>query len=163
MFEQIEKLKKIKMVLTDVDGVLTDGAFYYSEHGESMKRFFVQDGMGVTLLKRAGIPTIIVTKEISPITQAWTRNMNIEKVFQGIKNKEKILDDVKSDFSVEDEEIAYIGDDVNDIPLLTKVGFSACPNNANGETKKICDYICKNNGGKGAFREIVDMILQTKD
>ena len=87
----LKKFQKIKLVLTDVDGVLTDGGMYYTKDGDVMKRFFVRDGMGVNLLKKQGIPTIIVTKEKNIVTKKWSDNMNIEKLYQGIIKKEDIF------------------------------------------------------------------------
>jgi len=159
----ISKLKKIKIVMTDVDGVLTDGGMYYSSKGDIMKKFFTRDGMGVTLLRKNGIPSIIVTKEKNEIIKQWTKKMKIKKLFDGITNKELILKKVCKDFKVDSNEVAYIGDDVNDSGLLKIVGFSATPNDGIEELKKNCHYVCKKRSGEGAFREVVDMILSVQD
>ena len=151
--------KNIKLVLSDVDGVLTDGGFYYSEKGEIMKKFYVRDGMGITLLRKKSIPTIIVTKEKTKIVKTWCKKMKIEKVYDGILKKEKILEKVCKIYDLNSKQVAYIGDDVNDVDLLKKVGLSAAPSDAAKEVKKISHYICKNNAGKGAFRELADLIL----
>ena len=158
----IKKFQKIRLVLTDVDGVLTDGGMYYTKDGDVMKRFFVRDGMGVNLLKKKGIPTIIVTKEKNIVTKTWSDNMNIEKLYQGIIKKEDILEKVCKDYDIKYEEIAYIGDDVNDLELLKRVGLSAAPSDASNEAIKMCDYTCKHRSGNGAFRELVDLILFTQ-
>jgi YrbI family 3-deoxy-D-manno-octulosonate 8-phosphate phosphatase len=155
------KSKKIKVILTDVDGVLTDGGMYYSDKGDIMKRFHARDGMGVTLLRKNNIPTIIVTKEKTKIVKQWSTKMKIKKLYSGIIDKESIIDEICKKFHVIPDELAYIGDDINDIGLLRKVGFSAVPNDAILETKKIADYICKTNGGYGAFREFADLILSS--
>ena len=152
--------KKIKLVLTDVDGVLTDGGFYYSSNGEILKKFFVRDGMGVTLLRKKEIPTIIVTKEKSPIVKTWCQKMKIQKIYDGVIKKEIILEKVSSIYKVKPSEVAYIGDDINDVELLKKVGLSAAPLDASIEAKKVSYYICKKKGGKGAFREVADLILK---
>ena len=156
------KILKLKVVLTDVDGVLTDGGMYYSNKGDVMKKFHTRDGMGVTLLCKEGIPTIIVTKEKTEIVRQWAKRMKIKEVFDGVKNKELILDKVCKKYKVTSNEIAYIGDDVNDVGLLKKVGLSVCPKDGINQVKEICDYICKSEGGKGAFRELSDLILNTK-
>ena len=135
--------KKIKLVLTDVDGVLTDGGFYYSSNGEILKKFFVRDGMGVTLLRKKEIPTIIVTKEKSPIVKTWCQKMKIQKIYDGVIKKEIILEKVSSIYKVKPSEVAYIGDDINDVELLKKVGLSAAPLDASIEAKKVSYYICK--------------------
>ena len=111
---------KIKMLLTDVDGVLTDGGMYYSNKGDIMKKFHARDGMGVTLLRKKGIDTIIVTKEKTDIVKHWSKKMKIRELFDGIKDKEVILDKVCKKYKLIPSQVAYIGDDVNDIGLLKK-------------------------------------------
>ena len=155
----IQKCKKIKIILTDVDGVLTDGGRYYSDRGEILKKFHVRDGMGVNLLLRNGIKTIIVTKENSKITKKWAKEMNINKVISSSLKKENELPKICKKFNVSKNEVAYIGDDVNDLALLEKVGFSAVPNDASNMIKKRVDYVCSKDGGKGAFREISDLVI----
>ena len=131
-----QKCKKIKIILTDVDGVLTDGGRYYSEKGEILKKFHVRDGMGVNILLRNSIKTIIVTKENSKITKKWAKDMNVTKVISGSIKKEAELSKICQEFNVSKNELAYIGDDVNDFNLLQLVGFSAVPNDANENIKK---------------------------
>ncbi|MBA4717703.1 MAG: HAD-IIIA family hydrolase [Nitrosopumilus sp.] len=158
----LNKCKKIKIVLTDVDGVLTDGGMYYTDKGDIIKKFFVRDGMGVTLLRKKNIPTIIVTKEKTKIVREWAKRMKIEKVFGGVIQKELILDKIYEKYNVTPSQIAYIGDDVNDVELLKKVGLSLAPLDCVNEVKKEVDYICKRNSGQGAFRELADMIVNVK-
>jgi len=150
----------IKLVLTDVDGVLTDGGRYYSPKGEVLKKFHTRDGMGVNILLRNGIKTAIVTKENSSVTNKWAKDMNISFVYKGIQHKEKELPKICRKFKVTPDQIAYIGDDVNDAKLLSSVGISATPNDGIPILKKTVDFVCKNNGGSGAFREFVDHILK---
>ena len=155
----IKKCKKIKLVITDVDGVLTDGGRYYSDKGEIIKKFHVRDGMGINILLRNNIKTVILSKENSPIVKKWAKDMNVSKLYLGIKHKEKKLSDVCKDFSLKKDEIAFIGDDVNDLELLNSVGFSATPSDGILNAKKIVDYVCISKAGEGAFREICDLIL----
>ena len=157
-----EKIKKIKIILTDVDGVLTDGGMYYSHSGDMMKKFHARDGMGVSLLKKNGIPTVIVTKEKTAIVKKWASKMPIAKLYDGILKKENILDKISKDFKVKPSEMAFIGDDVNDINLLKSVGFSAMPNDGIQQLKKICDYQCRTIGGNGVLREIAELIFEKK-
>lgn len=157
-----EKCEKIKVVLTDVDGVLTDGGMYYSNKGDFLKKFNAHDGMGVNILRRNGIPTIIVTKEKTSIVQKWAENMKVKKVYDGILKKESIIDKVIDEFGVKSSEMAFIGDDVNDLGLMCKVGFSATPKDGIKDVKKIADYICNFSGGNGAFREFADLIIFSK-
>ncbi len=156
------KCKKIKLVLTDVDGVLTDGGRYFSDKGEIIKKFHVRDGMGINILLRNGIKTAIITKENSKIVKKWAKEMNVSKTYSGIKNKEKDLDKICKSYKILPSEIAFIGDDVNDIELMKKVGFSATPFDGILQAKKIVNYVCKTSGGNGALREIIDLILKEK-
>jgi len=157
-----QKCKNIQLVIVDVDGVLTDGGRYYSKDGEMLKKFHTRDGMGVNILLRNKIKTVILTKEKSPITRKWAKEMNIFKVFDGFIKKEQALNKICKKFNVTLKNIAYIGDDVNDIQVLKKVGLSAVPNDAVMQARKVAHYTCKTKGGKGCFRELVDIILSAK-
>ena len=137
----LKKLSKIKLVISDVDGVLTDGGMYYSAKGDIQKKFHARDGMGIAILQRNGIPTIIITKEKNEIVKKWTSKMKVDKLFQGVKKKEMLLPKLCSLYNLKEENIAYIGDDLSDIPVLEHVGFSACPNDAIDSVKEKCDYI----------------------
>ena len=139
------RCSKIKLVITDVDGVLTDGGMYYTSKGDVMKRFFVRDGMGVTLLRKKNISTLIVTKEKTEMTRQWAKKMKITKLYESVIQKELILEKICKNFRVKSDEIAYIGDDVNDLALLKIVGLAVVPNDAISEAKKICHYKCKTN------------------
>ena len=157
------KVKKIKLVITDVDGVLTDGGMYYTKNGDIMKRFHARDGMGVTLLKNAGIPTIILTKEKTEMVMRWSEKMKILELLDGIKNKEQELVKICEKNNLVPQEVAYFGDDVNDLKILEQVGLSGTPNDGIDLVKEICDYVCQNDGGYGAFREFADLILRLKN
>ena len=158
----LSKIKKIEILLTDVDCVLTDCGMYYDKRGDSMKKFHTRDGMAVTLLRKKSIPTIIVTKEKTIIVRKWAKKMKVYKTYDGIIDKVSILSKICKTFNVKSEQIAYIGDDVNDLELLKSVGFSAVPNDAISEAKIIADYICKTNGGNGVLREIADLVISAK-
>jgi len=157
-----KKCKPISLLVTDVDGVLTDGSRYYSEKGEVTKKFHVRDGMGVNLLLRNGIKTVIITKENSLIVKKWSKEMNVFEVRMGVKRKELELSKICNKFHLTKNEIAYIGDDVNDIDLIKKVGLSSTPKDGIEQAKLIVDYICKSKGGEGAFREFADLVLAKK-
>ena len=161
MVSVINKAKKIRVVLTDVDGVLTDGGMYYSVKGDIMKKFFVRDGMGITLLRKIGIPTILVTKEKNLIITQWAKKMKVNQVYDGVQDKALILPKVCKNYDVTPEQVVYIGDDINDLELLKIVGLSVTPNDGIADAKKICDYVCKTDGGHGVFREIADMIISS--
>tara|TARA_Y100000782_G_C10150332_1_gene251224 strand:+ start:654 stop:1175 length:522 start_codon:yes stop_codon:yes gene_type:complete len=156
------KCKKIKIVLTDVDGVLTDGGRYYNAKGESLKKFHTHDGMAISILLRNNIKTCIITKENSLITQKWAKDMKINKVYYNSINKEDKLQQICKKYNVKSFEIAFIGDDVNDLKLMKLVGLSVCPRDGIPMIKKTVDYVCKNPSGKGAFREMTDLILLNK-
>jgi len=158
-----KKAKKIKIILTDVDCVLTDGGMYYTENGDIMKKFHTRDGMGVALLRKEKISTIIITKEKTKFVKLWAKKMKIEKLYDGIQKKEDLVNEICNHYNVKSEELAYIGDDVNDVALLKKVGLSATPADGIPKVKKNCDFVCKLKGGEGAFRELADLVLQSKD
>ncbi len=157
--EKMRKPRNVKILLTDVDCVLTDGGMYYNSQGDFMKKFHTRDGMGVTLLRKKGIPTIIVTKERTVMVRKWAKKMKVAEIFDGIQNKEKIVDVICKKYKVSVDQVGYIGDDVNDIELLKKVGFSATPKDGIKKVRKIVDYVCTKNGGEGAFREIADLLV----
>ena len=157
--KDLKSIKKLKILLTDVDCVLTDGGMYYTSDGDVMKKFHTRDGMGVNLLRRSGIPTIIVTKEKTKIVRRWAKKMNIEHVYDGIQDKESIAPIIMKRYSVKISEIGYIGDDINDIGLLKKVGFSACPKDGIEQVRSIVNYVCEKKGGEGVFREVADIFL----
>ena len=154
-----EKISKIKIVLTDVDGVLTDGGLYYTDEGMVMKRFYVRDGMGAVLLKDKGIEVGILTSDKSDIAKARGQRLNFDLVYSGIKNKKEALEEICAARKIKPENIAFIGDDVNDIEALKIVGLSACPADAIDSVSSFVDYVCKKEGGKGAFREFADLFL----
>ena len=157
-----EKIKKIKLIATDVDGVLTDGGMYYSSKGDILKKFQVKDGMAASILKRNAIPTVIITKERNQIVKKWSSKMNIDKLFDGIKNKEKIIPKLCKSYGLSENNIAYIGDDVNDLEVLKAVGFSALAGNSPIQDQFTPDYVTTRHGGNGAFREFADIILNAQ-
>jgi len=153
------KIKNVKIVLTDVDGTLTDGGMYYSSKGDMMKKFHVRDGMAVNILRRNGIFTVLVTKEKSDVVKKWAKKMNVRKIHQGIVNKEKILPRICKEYRVKPEQIVYIGDDINDISLMKAVGVSVAPADAWKKTRQVADIVTKATGGNGVLREVTDLIL----
>ena len=155
-------LSQIKLVLTDIDGVLTDGGMYYSEGGEYMKKFNTKDGMAVELLKSINIKTIFITRENSKISIQRAKKVK-SNILSGILRKELELSAICKKFKVLENQIAYVGDDVNDYEIMQKVGFSACPNDAMPDIRSIVDYISNINGGFGVLRNISEIILHYKD
>lgn len=155
-------LKKIKLVISDVDGVLTDGGMYYSASGEHLKKFNTRDGMAVELLHSKGINVVFLTREKSDIVKARAKKLKIDAVYLGIKTKELILEKICKKFDVKKDQIAYVGDDINDLKIMQLVGFSACPKNGMDIIKKNSDYVCTLDGGDGVLREITEIILKNK-
>ena len=158
----VKKCSDLKLIATDVDGVLTDGGRYYTNNGETLKKFHTRDGMAVNILLRNKINTCIITKDKSKIVSKWASDMNVSLLFMGQKHKEETLLKICKKYNYQNSEIAYIGDDVNGVEIMKLVGFSAAPSNAIEILKKTADHVCVNNGGNGVFREITDLILKIK-
>jgi 3-deoxy-D-manno-octulosonate 8-phosphate phosphatase (KDO 8-P phosphatase) len=155
-------LQNIKLLATDVDGVLTDAGMYYAESGDEWKKFNTRDGMGLKLLQAEGIITAIITMEQTQIVARRGRKLKIPEVFQGITNKAEVLALLSEKYGISYEEMTYIGDDVNDLSALRLVGFSATPADGIEEVQAIVHYVCQKKGGEGAVREICDKILWAK-
>jgi len=155
-----DQARKIKLVLTDNDGVLTDTGVYYSERGEEFKRFSIRDGMGVERLRNLfNIETGIITGELSGSIKKRAEKLKITELFLGIKEKHLLLNEVLKRNNLKPENVAFIGDDVNDIELMKLVGLTASPSDGMVDVKSIVDYICTHKGGNGAFREFAELII----
>jgi YrbI family 3-deoxy-D-manno-octulosonate 8-phosphate phosphatase len=159
----VARARKIKMILLDVDGVLTDGGLYYTAEGHEFKRFHAHDGFGIARGREAGIIFGIVSGRTTPIVDARARVLHIEDVMQGADDKVAALRTIQEKRGFADDEFAYIGDDLFDIGLLRTVGISGAPANAFPAVKKEVDIITKLPGGKGAVREFIDTILLKRD
>lgn len=152
-------LRGIRVFATDVDGVLTDAGMYYSESGDEWKKFNTRDGMGIKLLQKAGVITAIITQESTKIVMRRAQKLTIPEVHQGAYDKLAVLKDLIARHDLTMEQVAYIGDDVNDLQALGAVGFSASPADGIPQVQKTVRYICKKKGGEGAVREVADLIL----
>lgn len=157
-----KRLKKIKLVITDVDGVLTDGGMYYSKDGEFLKKFNTRDAMGMELLLDLGIKTIMLTRENSKIVKARAKKIKVSELYSGVLNKKSLLKKILKKYNVKLDQVAYIGDDLNDLEIMKSVSFSVTPSNGIDQIKKISNYVCKLNGGDGAFRELADIIISSQ-
>ena len=155
-------LKRIRLLATDVDGVLTDAGMYYSESGDEMKKFNTRDGMGIKLLQRAGIITALVTQERTKLVAWRGEKLMIPEVHQGIMDKLSLVREMAQRHGLSLDEVAYIGDDVNDVETLKAVGFSATPADGMPQAIAEVDYVCAKKGGEGVVREIVEMILEAQ-
>lgn len=159
----VEKALKIKLLLTDCDGVLTDGGVYYSDKGEAMKLFSVRDGMGVARLREmVGVDVGIITGENSASTAQRAEKLRIDELHLLATDKRLVIQGIMEKRGLTLEQIAYIGDDYNDLEVLCIVGLSACPMDALPEIAYMVDYICSSSGGRGAFREFAELIISFK-
>ncbi len=158
-----EKIKKIRLILMDVDGVLTDESLGYGPFQEEIKVFNVKDGLGIKLAQTAGLAVGIISSRSSEALKIRTNELGIELVYQGQKNKFEAFQKIKKDLFLSDEQIAYIGDDLPDLSILRVVGFSVAVENACKEVKNSVDFITNKPGGKGAVRDVIEMILRTQD
>lgn len=157
-----ERIREIKLVVSDCDGVLTDGGLYYLEDGQEMKRFHVLDGMGFLRLQKHGIKTGLISGENNGLVKRRAEKLKIDYVILGTKDKLGALRSICSDLNIDIKEAAYIGDDTFDVPAIEVCGFGAVPADALPYIRERADYIAKKGGGKGCFREISDMILGEK-
>ena len=157
-----EKAKKVKLLLLDVDGVLTDGRIIYDSRGRDMKFFDVHDGMGVYVLNNAGIKTILITAKGSRTIKPRARDMRVAEVFEDISPKTAVLDRILKKYKVDTSEICFVADDLVDLCLMRKVGFPIAVFNAAPEIKQAASYITIRQGGRGAVREVAELILKSQ-
>lgn len=155
-----KKARQIKMVLLDVDGVMTDGGIYYSGDGVEMKRFDAHDGYGVVLARKRGLKVGIISGRTTPAVEARMKDLQVDEFIQGSSDKVASLKEIQKRHSLGAEEIAFMGDDLFDIPLLKMVGLSAAPRNARPEVLEAVDVATKASGGSGAVREFIELILK---
>lgn len=150
---------QIKLVATDVDGVWTDGGLYYDKDGNELKKFNVKDGAGVKLLKTAGIPVCVITAKNSAMVEKRAKELRVDYLYQGVEDKIRAISALVKMLNLSFEEIAYIGDDFNDVPLLRKAGCSATPADASQIIQQEADWVLTKKGGEGVFREFVEKLL----
>jgi 3-deoxy-D-manno-octulosonate 8-phosphate phosphatase (KDO 8-P phosphatase) len=154
------KLAKIKLLLLDVDGVMTDGRIIYDNQGNELKAFDVKDGHGLKMLQRAGIKIGIITGRQSELVAKRAAELGIEILYQKALNKLDPYREILAEQGLADEQVAYVGDDVVDLPILRRVGFSATVADAVPEVLPLVDYVASRQGGRGAVREICDLLLR---
>ena len=158
------RLERIQCLVLDVDGVLTDGILVYGPHGEAAKRFSVRDGLAVHLLLRAGIRVAVISGRRSEAVAIRCRELGIEDrlIIQGSRDKSADLDEIERILGLGDGEVAGMGDDLPDVPMLQRVGFAACPADAEPQVAVACDYVCGTEGGHGAVREVAELLLKAQ-
>lgn len=160
--ELVRRAKRLKLILTDNDGVLTDNGVYYSERGEEMKRYSIRDGMGVERLRKSGVETSIITGENSPSVRKRAEKLQMPYLYLGIKDKFAHIQMILEETGFAIDELAYIGDDVNDLRIMDeigKAGILACPGDAMQVVQEIVNYKCAKPGGNGAFRDFAEWII----
>ncbi|MEI8345717.1 MAG: HAD hydrolase family protein, partial [Candidatus Omnitrophota bacterium] len=155
------RIQKIKLVIVDNDGVLTDGRIIFGDYGDELKLFDVQDGFGLILLRRAGLTTVMISGKKSRINRRRGKEIQINKVYQNVFDKREAFERVLKKFKVRPEEICCIGDDLIDLPILRRVGLACAVSNAVEEVRTAAHYVTSRHGGRGAVREVADMILKT--
>ena len=154
-------MTKIKLFATDVDGTMTDACMYYAENGIELKKFNFRDGMGFKLLRDAGIKTAIITSEDTQIVKKRAEKLKVDYLSMGTWKKLEFVQNICKDLNISLNEVAYIGDDINDIELLKSVGYKACPHDAVSKVKGIDNItVLQHKGGEGAVREFIELILQ---
>jgi 3-deoxy-D-manno-octulosonate 8-phosphate phosphatase (KDO 8-P phosphatase) len=158
----IEKAKQIKCLLLDVDGVMTNGMLYFDENGKEIKGFSIYDGLGIARCRQASILVAIISGRRSKVLSWRAKELQIEEVHQGIRDKVKTYEQIEEKYQLERKSVAFIGDDLIDLPLLRQVGLSVAVANAVDEVKKEVDWITQRRGGEGAVREVVDFILSAQ-
>lgn len=157
-------MKQIRCIIFDIDGTLTDGKIHISDTGELFKSFHVQDGYAIKhLLPKTGIVAAIITGRKSKIVEIRAKELGIRYVYQDVSDKLEAIQALQKELNLKADEIAFMGDDLNDLLAMQTVKVSACPANAATEVRKFCTYICKKNGGEGAAREFIDWLLENRN
>ena len=160
---------KIRLFLTDVDGCLTDGGMYYSANGDEMKKFCVYDGMGMVQLRKAGVPCGILTSETTDIVVRRANKLKLDYLCMGVgahnvRSKLEAAQEICAELNIDLKDVCYVGDDINDLDLLRKVGLPVCPKSALPVVKSMPGIrVLEHNGGEGAIREICDWIIENND
>ncbi|MET3106325.1 3-deoxy-D-manno-octulosonate 8-phosphate phosphatase (KDO 8-P phosphatase) [Oxalobacteraceae bacterium GrIS 2.11] len=157
------KAAAVRIMIFDVDGVLTDGRMQFSAEGEAMKSFFVHDGLGIQLLQKMGIATAIISARLTPIVNKRAADLGITHVYQGNHDKRVTFAQLLNDTGVAAHDCGFMGDDIIDLPLFSKVGFTVSVPNGHHEVISRADYVTKASGGLGAVREICDFILRAQN
>jgi 3-deoxy-D-manno-octulosonate 8-phosphate phosphatase (KDO 8-P phosphatase) len=156
------RFRKVKLLLLDVDGVLTDGRIVYDSRGSELKFFDVHDGLGVYVLNKAGIPTILITAKSSKTILPRAKDMRVAEVFADVFPKTAVLSRIIGKYKVSIDEICFVADDLVDLSLMRKVGLPIAVGNASGEIKEAAIYVTNHTGGRGAVREVAELILKSQ-
>ncbi len=161
--DQKELARKVKLIIMDVDGTLSDGRFYALPDGTVLKSFDVKDGTGVIFAGLAGIKTAVISGKVSEAVRRRVEELHIDDYYEGVQDKTAPFLELLKKYDLEKEEVAYIGDDIGDAEVMGMVGFSAAVGDAHPLIKRISHYIAKRYGGRGAVRELIDFILDAQE
>ncbi len=156
-----EKAAKIKLLAFDVDGVMTDGSITYDENGVEYKTFNAKDGHGLAKMAKYGFITAIITGRNNGTVDRRATDLRVTEVYQGVKNKLPILEAIMQKYELDFSQVAYMGDDEPDIAILEKVAIAACPADAVNRVKNVCNFVSENDGGRGAVRELCDLVFDS--
>lgn len=159
----VAQIGAVRLLILDVDGVLTDGKIIIDDQGYESKHFDVRDGHGLKVLMRYGINVALVTGRRSAVVEHRAKDLGIQEVYQGIWNKAEILDQILHKMNLHPHQVAYMGDDIVDIPIMRRVGLAVAVRDAAEDTKKVARYVTKKRGGRGAVREVCEIILKAQD
>lgn len=157
-----KRARRVRAIVSDVDGVLTDGGILYGAEKLEIKRFHVRDGLGIKLARLAGLKVFLVSGRSSAALRRRSRETGVDRLWQGCVDKRKILDIIKERYGINPREICYLGDDLPDLPLLSRVGLSVAVADAAGELRGKAEIVTKKRGGEGALREVVEIILKAQ-
>ncbi len=162
LIEAVEKAKKIKLLILDVDGVLTDGKLFFDNEGNEYKSFHARDGHGIKLLRQTGVEVAVISGRKSNSVALRMKNLGIEHVYQGHENKQAAFNEIIEKIGIKPDQAAHVGDDLLDLPIMTRVGFSIAVADANFAVKQRADWCTTLPGGHGAVREVCDFIMQAQ-
>lgn len=155
-----QRATNIKAVVFDVDGVLTDGGLWYGPTGEAIKRFDVKDGHAMVLARLTSLPVALLTARTSPIVEVRAQELKLAKVYQGRREKGPAFEELAEELGLHPQQLAYMGDDVNDLPAMSRAGLSGCPADAVPEVREAVHFVSSRSGGHGAVREFIELILK---
>ncbi len=162
MQEIVEKAKRLKLLILDVDGVLTDGRLFFDNKGKEYKCFHARDGHGIKLLRQSGVEVAVISGRKSKSVALRMKSLGIKYVYQGHENKIAAFNEIIQTLAIEPEQVAHVGDDLLDLPIMTRVGLSIAVNDANGAVKEYADWCTDTPGGLGAVREVCDFIMKAQ-
>ena len=162
MQDIVEKAQRLKLLILDVDGVLTDGRLFFDDNGKEYKTFHARDGHGIKLLRQTGVEVAVISGRKSNSVALRMKSLGVNYVYQGHENKIAAFNEIIQSLAIKPEEAAHVGDDLLDLPVMTRVGLSIAVNDANDSVKQYADWCTKTNGGLGAVREVCDFIMQAQ-